>query len=440
MMIKRIESYVLAVVALAFFSAAWLFRIPLDPSVDSIRAAICFATLGTFAHLLRYPLARGASGSIAFIPYLATIALAPNWIAVLAIAASVAVVEVAIRRQPTKAIFNIAQHALSAASAVFAFTMLGGTSLLASPGVQVAPLIGLLAAFTISNSMLVSGVIALDEAKSLWGIWRENTLRTLAYDLMSLPVVYAFGWVYVQGGPFGVSLLSIPLLGVRQLYITNWQLEKSQQELLQLMVAAIEARDPYTSGHSRRVAHFSRIISKALGLGTRQVDRIGIAALLHDVGKIHEVFAPILRKPGRLSLEERAIMETHSIKSAELVENVSQLKDLVAPIRHHHENWDGSGYPDGLAGHKIPLAARVIMFADTIDAMTSDRPYRSALREADVRSEFVKLRGRQFDPEICDKLLASPLYSLLFKASEATPAATGLLAFSARHKALHRRA
>lgn len=107
-------------------------------------------------------------------------------------------------------------------------------------------------------------------------------------------------------------------------------------------------------------------------------------------------------------------MRTHSVKSAELVATVSTLKDLVVPVRHHHENWDGSGYPDGLIGEAIPLASRIIMFADTIDAMTSDRPYRKALSETQVRAELVKFRGTQFDPTICDQLLASPLFREIF--------------------------
>jgi HD-GYP domain-containing protein (c-di-GMP phosphodiesterase class II) len=186
------------------------------------------------------------------------------------------------------------------------------------------------------------------------------------------------------------------------------------QELLELMVKAIEARDPYTSGHSRRVAHFSRIIARALALSSKQIERVATSALLHDVGKIHEVFAPILRKPGKLTTDEWAIMQTHPVKSAELVATVSHLRDLVSAVRHHHENWDGSGYPDGLAGYQIPLESRIIMFADTIDAMTSDRPYRAALGESDVRSELVRMKGRQFDPEICELLLASTLFPLLF--------------------------
>jgi len=247
---------------------------------------------------------------------------------------------------------------------------------------------------------------------------------------MSLPFAFIFATVYVHFGAIGVAGLAIPLLGARQLYKTNWQLENTNQELLQLMVAAIEARDPYTSGHSRRVSHNAKIIARALNLASRQVERVGTAALLHDVGKIHEVFAPILRKPGRLTPDERLTMETHPIKSAELVQNVSQLKDLIIPIRHHHENWNGTGYPDGLKADAIPLWSRIIMFADTIDAMTTDRPYRAALTEAAVRAELVRYRGEQFDPQICDALLASPLYSLLFskeRAASRTPIRLGVL-------------
>ena len=119
-------------------------------------------------------------------------------------------------------------------------------------------------------------------------------------------------------------------------------------------------------------------------------------------------------------------MQTHPIRSAELVATVSHLRNLVGAVRHHHENWDGSGYPDGLAGHEIPLGSRIIMFADTIDAMTTDRPYRKALGESEVRVELSKHRGRQFDPAICDQLLSSSLFAELFAArsTEFTPRST----------------
>lgn len=276
------------------------------------------------------------------------------------------------------------------------------------------PFSSTLLVFAVLNSAAFAGAIAISEGKKFVPLWWNRSRVTIVYDLCTLPFVYVFAWCYVTFGPLGAIACVIPFLGVRELYKVNWQLQQTNQELLQLMVAAIEARDPYTSGHSRRVARNSKLIAQAIGLREKEIDRVGVAALLHDVGKIHEVFAPILSKPGRLTAEENAIMQTHPIKSAELVSNVSQLKDVIGPIRHHHENWDGTGYPDGLVGEAIPLASRIIMFADTIDAMTTDRPYRSALSEAQVRAEFVKLRGRQFDPGICDKLLPSWLYPKLF--------------------------
>ena len=387
------------------------------PTVDAahVRVALVFFALGVFTQFLSYQLTPGATGSIAFIPYLAIIATSPNWLGVLAGVSAFVVVEITARRAPIKATFNIAQQALAGCVCVFVYRASGGESLLVAPQFNVVPLLALLAAFIGTNSLAVSVVVALSSGRRALDVWRDNTSRTIGYDLLSLPVVYAFAWVYANAGPTGVALLAVPVLGVRQLYISNWQLEKSNQELLELMVAAIEARDPYTSGHSRRVSNYSKIIARAIGLGGREVERVGVAALLHDVGKIHEVFAPILRKPDRLTPEEWEIMKTHPIKSAELAQYVSQLKDVIPALRHHHENWDGTGYPDGLAGEEIPLYARVVMFADTIDAMTTDRPYRAALRQSDVADELVRMRGKQFDPRICDALLASPLFSSLFQ-------------------------
>jgi HD-GYP domain-containing protein (c-di-GMP phosphodiesterase class II) len=153
------------------------------------------------------------------------------------------------------------------------------------------------------------------------------------------------------------------------------------------------------------------------------VERVGVAALLHDVGKIDEAFAPILAKEGRLTPDEWAIMKRHPIRSAELVGLLTSLRDVVAPVRHHHENWDGTGYPDGLKGPAIPLASRIIMFADTLDAMTTDRPYRKALGVDEARAEFIRFRGRQFDPDICDRILGEEVWRELY-ASYTTSANT----------------
>jgi HD-GYP domain-containing protein (c-di-GMP phosphodiesterase class II) len=138
-----------------------------------------------------------------------------------------------------------------------------------------------------------------------------------------------------------------------------------------------------------------------MGLLFRDVDSVATAALLHDVGKIYEEFAPILRKEGRLTPEERALMQTHVERSAELVGTISNLRGPVQRfVRHHHESFNGSGYPDGLIGDDIPIGARIIMIADTTDAMTTDRPYRKALTYDHVVEELERQSGRQFDPRL----------------------------------------
>jgi HD-GYP domain-containing protein (c-di-GMP phosphodiesterase class II) len=209
-------------------------------------------------------------------------------------------------------------------------------------------------------------------------------------------------------------------------------------ELLQLMVTTLEARDPYTSGHSRRVQAYAVLIARSMRVPERDVRRLSQAALLHDVGKIYEKYAPILSKAEKLTPEEWAIMQQHPADGERLVSTMTRLKDLVPAIRHHHEQWDGTGYPDGIAGDQIPLAARIIALADTIDAMTSHRPYRSALSEDQVRSELVRCRGRQFDPTLTDQILSAATWRKLFApAREPTPhAQPALSVVSGRRRAI----
>jgi hypothetical protein len=421
---NRLTLFVILIVAAA--TGATLLVVGVAPVVapHQVEAVAWLSILSLVFSLQHYSLPRGGVGSALFIPCLATALIAPNWLSVASICAVNCVASVAAKRPPIKAIFNIAQQGLATSVAVIVYGLTGGTtlidvgstSLLEISHQSILPLSTLVATYMLVNTFAVSGVIAIESHTRVLQVWKQNTLGTVAYDVFAAPIIFLFAWVFVRTGPLGAAGLAVPLFGARQLYKTNRQLEQVNQDLLQLMVKAIEARDPYTSGHSRRVSHYSRIIARAIGLTGKQVDRIAVAALLHDVGKIHEIYAPILRKPGKLTPDEWAIMQTHPVKSAELVGTVANLRDLIGSVRSHHENWDGSGYPDGLAGESIPLGARIIKFADTIDAMTSDRPYRRAMGEEEVRAELEKYRGMQFAPDICDRLLASPSFQLLFVA------------------------
>jgi putative nucleotidyltransferase with HDIG domain len=232
---------------------------------------------------------------------------------------------------------------------------------------------------------------------------------------LQVPVVFYLAWLSDNLGLFGSVGIVLPIVALKQLTQTTVRLTEVTQELLDIMVTAIEARDPYTSGHSMRVAKSSKIIAQAMGLSVQQVERVEVAALLHDVGKIYEEFARVLSKEGRLTPEEWEIMKRHPLRSAELVGKVSSLKDIVSSVRHHHENWDGTGYPARLAGEAIPLASRIIMFADTLDAITTDRPYRKAMSPEEGRSEFEKFKGRQFDPTICDVVTTDSVWGRLYE-------------------------
>jgi putative nucleotidyltransferase with HDIG domain len=420
---SRIARYVWLVCIAAAGAGVVLFLEDPTFSLPFAQAALTFGFIGVLAQLFSYRTGRGSIGSVSFIPVLASAAIAPHWVSIAVVAAASLAGQIAAKRDRVRSVFNAAQESLALALAILAYQALGGVPLHSIGESSSLSLFALFLVFFVTNSICVSGALGIVSDRNPWTIWKENTLSALPYDFLSLPAILFVVWAYSKFGPIGVFVFAVPLFGLRQLYKVTGQLEQTNRELLELMVAAIEARDPYTSGHSRRVADKARLIARAIGLREKEIERIVAAALLHDVGKIYEVFGPILSKPGRLTPEEQVIMRTHPVKSAELAGKVTELRDVVPLIRHHHENFDGTGYPDGLKGEGIPLGSRIIMFADTIDAMTTDRPYRSALDATSVRKELLRFRGTQFDPSICDALLRSPEYSKLFATKEADEAA-----------------
>lgn len=369
-------------------------------------AAAFFAGLGLLATLLSYPVGRATSGSISFLPFLTVAAVAPNVAAVLAVAASVTVAEIVQRRALIKASFNVAQDVLGIGLAIAVFRTLAPAESAAGAPSQVTQVFALAATYFFVNKLAVSTVIAVSTGASVFTQWIKSVRGSILYDALSTPLVILLAAVYSSKGPVWAALAALPMLGIRQLYRMVFALEKINEELLQLMVASIEARDPYTSGHSQRVSRYAQLIAQVAGLNGKWVDRAVVAALLHDVGKIFEEFAPILRKPGRLTEEEYLVMQSHPIKSAELVAKVSHFADLVPAVRAHHEAWDGSGYPDQLRGENIPVIARIISIADTIDAMSTSRPYRAAMSAELVREEIRVQSGKQFDPRLCEAILS----------------------------------
>jgi putative two-component system response regulator len=177
------------------------------------------------------------------------------------------------------------------------------------------------------------------------------------------------------------------------------------------LVYALEAKDGYTSGHSRRVSELSVTIAWELALPRESINRVELAGRVHDIGKIG-VRESVLNKPGHLTDEEFQHVKYHPESGERILLPIVEDKEILRIVRHHHEYYDGSGYPDGLSGEEIPLGARILAVADSYDAMTSERPYRKAMSVETARAEIKRGKNTQFDPEVAEAFLRSGLLPL----------------------------
>ncbi len=401
--------------------AAWPSH---SQSVD-LWAVFSFFLVAFLLEQTSNPLRVDAQGSTSFIIHMAAgILFGPFWGGLVAGASTMA--SQTIRQHPAiRVVFNTSQRILSVTLGLFVYKSLGGnlppSYLLEGAGLSdsiVRQDLGLFFVFAACyfavNTVAVNCAVAISSGRKFREVWNLNAKGVLGYDLGASALAMALAWLYVQSerlfgfGALGFILVLIPILVIRHIYGLYRKLQTSGRELLDLMVKAIEARDPYTSGHSIRVATLAKTIAQEVKMSVEEVDQVYTAAILHDVGKIHEEFAPLLRKDSKLSADETALLQTHPVKSAELVAIISSFRGAILnAVRSHHERWDGGGYPDGLAGEDIPLGARIIMISDTTDAMTTDRPYRKRLQIEAVVSELQKYRGTQFDPKLVDLVVNS---------------------------------
>ena len=182
------------------------------------------------------------------------------------------------------------------------------------------------------------------------------------------------------------------------------QHKETCEKAVRSILHALDCKDHYTFGHSMRVAFFSLTLGQELRLNSEEMYDLEIAALFHDIGKIGVPDA-VLLKPSRLTDEEMLQMQSHPVKSAEILRDFDEFETIAKYVRHHHERFDGKGYPDGLKGENIPLYSRIILIADTFDAMTSSRPYRKGLPDSVAFDELRKFSGIQFDPILIQHFL-----------------------------------
>lgn len=255
--------------------------------------------------------------------------------------------------------------------------------------------------FSVTQALLLSLTLSQAGGSSFWYLWKAAA-RGLLVEFIALPALGALYPVLARENPLALVLMVVPLLGPYFAFRNYRQLHHETQATFELLADLLDRRDPYTSEHSQRVAHLTELILRQFpDLPYEEYEAILSAARIHDLGKIATTDF-VLSKPGRLTDEEFALIKRHPVEGSEILRRLTPYRQVVRIVRHHHERWDGKGYPDGLAGEDIPFGSRVIAVADTYDAMTSTRAYRAAMTHEQAMAEIRRCAGTQFDPAVVD--------------------------------------
>lgn len=253
--------------------------------------------------------------------------------------------------------------------------------------------------FTLLNASLAIAAASIRTGVPLRRVWALSVPNVGLGVLAQVPLGWLMAVIAIKVGIWATILFAVPLFLAR--YTFNRYVEVRELFLgsVSALSQAIDAKDGYTRGHADRVSRIAGAIAREVGLSESEIENIELAGMLHDIGKIG-VEDRILLKPARLDLEEVDAMQRHPIYGASILEPSRQLRPLVPIVLHHHEHYDGSGYPEGLIGDEIPIGSRILLVADAYEAMTSDRIYRKAIGHEGALQQLNKYKGIQFDPKL----------------------------------------
>jgi putative nucleotidyltransferase with HDIG domain len=306
------------------------------------------------------------------------------------------------RKHPLKLIYNAAAMSISVGTAGVVFHAIPWGRDLTSP-LFLVPAIIAYAVFSAINMTLAAFVVALSEGRNLVQVWRSNYgwhfLSGLLPGLLSAFLIFS----YKYAGLWSLLLFSLPLFIVWRSHKLFEEMKEAHINTVAALTTALEADEPYTHGHSYRVAKYATTLGRELGMSERELEILEYGGLLHDIGKI-AITNDIVCKPARLTKEEFDILAAHPAIGGEIVSQMKFLREAADMVRHHHERPDGQGYPDGLTGEEISQGSHILNVCDAIDAMTSNRPYRAALSLDACMSELTRFRGTQFDIRVVDTL------------------------------------
>jgi putative nucleotidyltransferase with HDIG domain len=339
------------------------------------------------------------------------------------------------RRRPAlyKTLFNWATHVIAGSVPALVLTVLSLSLETSNLLLLALPIAGAALAYYAIETGLVGTAVSLSTGTNLVTKWREQFSWLAGHYLVLCLLGFFLSLAYLIVGLTGVIVFLLPILMMhvaQKQYVARttssmWELRRLNHELTRAnqeicganqairqlndelfltLARIIDARDPYVGGHATQVAHDAMMIAAKLGLPQERAEHLRQAGLLHDIGKI-AISEQILHKPSKLTAEEYIYMQTHAPRGAELLEASGALRHLAPFVRHHHERWDGLGYPDGLRAEQITLEARILAVCDAVEAMASDRPYHRGMSAHEVIEEIRRGTGVQFDPLVAEAFI-----------------------------------
>jgi hypothetical protein len=373
---------------------------------DILIAALTLGIISLILEFVDFPLLISGDTSFSTVAYIAMVFMLPFPLP--AIVGAVVIFGADLRHRkpvPTLA-FNASNFALTLGLSSLVWYAVYGTRSIGELPLSLtalATILLIIGVFYVVNVFLMNIIIAIVGHRSVKYIWLTNDLDFLL-PYICLEVVGIMAALLWETVPILLPLLIIPAVTTYIAFEMIHRLQQQTQEAMLAMADAIDRRDPYTAGHSLRVAELAVRIAEVHGMNERDLERLRLAARMHDIGKIG-IGNDILHKEGKLTDEEWRIMKEHPVIGEQLLKPYRQFRHETRLVRSHHERWDGKGYPDGIHGQAIPLGSRIIAVADTFDAMTTSRPYRGPLPRQFAIDTIRNGALTQFDPQVVASFL-----------------------------------
>lgn len=307
--------------------------------------------------------------------------------------------------EPLKTAFNTANFCISAFLGGAVFVWLGGmTAAMSFPSI-IFPTIAMIVTILIVNSVLLIFLFTLNMDYPFFKTVFKYLLDFLPSVIAAAPIGFFIAkFMMMDSGEYLAILFMLPLLLARFSFSLYIDTKQNYYVMLKTLTHTIEAKDEYTRGHSERVEEYAKRLAKEMHLSNGRIEELSVAALLHDVGKIG-IDENILRKPGPLTVEERAVIQKHPEISVNILKDVKLSPMVFDIILHHHERYDGKGYPAGKGGDELPIEVYILGVADTYDAVTSTRPYSAGKTPAAAREIIIAEREKQFNPKVVDAFI-----------------------------------